>query len=92
MDTSTWHHGGVDIQRSYELMTLIDKDGLETLRNKDNEKILVFINKHIINYALKFKEEHESLSKHLNEVDRNKTFLQMKGKVGTFDDVAIKAA
>lgn len=46
---------GLDIQRSYELMTLIDEDVLAAQTNKDNEKIPMVINEHIINNALKFK-------------------------------------
>lgn len=70
-------------------MTSIDKARLAKITNKDNKKMQVVTNKHLINKALNLIEVHKYLSKKLNKPDKNKNILYVKGKINTFNNMAI---
>jgi len=49
---------GIDVQRSYELITSIDEDGEAQLTNNNGEVVTVEINQEFISDALKFKKNN----------------------------------
>ena len=66
---------GVDVQRAYELMTTMNKDGTAKPTDKDGQKVIVPVNEAIIRDALKFKEGRKDLFHRMNEKDRGLVFL-----------------
>ena len=75
------------------MMNNIDEIGTVTLTGEDSQPKTVVINKHIVQDALHFKEGYKDLNRRLTNVKkRSKVFLNMKGKQGTFEDMAIKGA
>ena len=83
---------GIDIKRAYELMTNIDEVGTVILIGEDGQPKMVVINEYIVQDALHFKEGYEVLNRRLTDSERSKVFLNMKGKQGTFKDMAIEEA
>ena len=73
-------------------MTTIDEIDTVTLIGEDGQPKTMAINEYIVQYALHFKEGYEDLNKRLTDAERNKVFLNMKGKQGTFEDMAIEEA
>ena len=71
-------------------MTIIDAIGTIYLTDRDGKIVRVTINEHIIQDALHFKEGYEDLNCRLSDSERSKVFLNIKGKQGTFEDMAIE--
>lgn len=80
---------GVDIQRSYELMTTIDKDGNAVLTGKDGEELTINITEETVCDALKLPPPNIAmkLPHHLTEQERKETFGTEPGKHETFKDL-----
>ncbi|KAI5061272.1 hypothetical protein GOP47_0023777 [Adiantum capillus-veneris] len=55
----------------------------------EGEKVQVAITEATVRDALKFAEGYKDLGRHLTDVDKDKIFLHLPGKAGTFDDMAI---
>ena len=68
------------MKRAYELMTTINEIGTVTLTGEDNQLRTVFINKHVVQDALHFREGYEDLNRRLTDAERSKVFLNIKGK------------
>ena len=83
---------GIDIKRAYEVMTTIDEIGMVTLTREDGQPQTLAINEYIVQDALHFKEGYEDMNTRLTDIEQNKVFLNIKGKQGTFDDMAIEEA
>ena len=73
-------------------MTNIDEVGTVTLLGEDGQPKTVVINEHIVQDALHFKNWYKYLNYRLTNSKRSKVFLNMKGKQGTFEDMAIEEA
>lgn len=79
---------GVDLQRSYELLSSIDKDGNAKITDLDGEVTDVLIDEDIINQALKFKTTGAlKLPHRLSDLERKQTFVETRGSHETFRDL-----
>ena len=84
---------GVDVQRAYELMTSIDSIGSTAeLTNTYGEKVVVTVNENLVKEALHFKEGYKDMKHRLTKSNHDKFFLQIKGKIGMFKDMAVEDA
>ena len=83
---------GVDVQRAYELMTTIDPIGTANITDLEGNKVVVSINENTVKEALHFRDGYEDMKHRLTKEDHDKYFLQIKGKLGTFDDMAVDEA
>ena len=83
---------GVDIQRAYELMTTINKDGVATLSMPEGETVQVQISEDLISEALYLPKSSTTykMPYHLPEKDRKQLFLQKPGKKETFNELICK--
>ena len=73
-------------------MASIDEIGTVTLTGEDRQPQTFSINEYIVQDALHFKEGYEDMNRRLTDTERHKVFLNIKGKQGTFDDMAIEEA
>ena len=80
---------GIDVQRSYELMTTINKEGVAKLINKEGQEVEVNFFDEIISEALKLPHPSKAvkLSYQLSDLERKATFLKVPGQVKTFKDL-----
>ena len=71
---------GVDIQRSYELMTSIDAIDTAKLTDMEGEKVVVTANENLVKEALHFKDGYEDMKHRLMKEDHNRYFLNNKAR------------
>ena len=71
---------GVDIQRAYELMTTINKEGVATLSTPEGEIVQVQISEDMISEALHLPKPSQAakIPHHLIEQERKDTFLVLQ--------------
>lgn len=75
----------VDIQRSYELMSSINKDGIAKITNMEGEETEVRIDEEVINEALHFRNRGVLRLPHrLTNSERRQTFLDLARRIETF--------
>lgn len=78
----------MDLQRSYELISTIDKDGNAKITYLDGEITEVKVDKEVINEALKFKTTGAlKLPHRLTNTKRKQNFLEPLGTHETFRDL-----
>ena len=73
-------------------MNSIDAIGTADLTDLEGEKVVFPINETIVREALHLKEGFEDMKHRLSKEDHDRYFLQIKGKLGTFDDMAVEEA
>ena len=83
---------GIDIQRAYELMTTINKEGVATLSMPEGETVQVQISEDLISEALHLPKSRTAykMPYHLQDHDRKKLFLQIPSKKETFNELICK--
>ena len=81
---------GVDLQRAYELMTTIDKDGVATLSMPEGETMQVSAD--LISEALHLPNPSDAykMPYHLPEQEKKQLFLQIPNKKETFNELICK--
>ena len=79
---------GIDLKRSYELLSTIDKDGNTKIMDLDGKVTEVKIDENLINVALHFKTMGAlKLPYRLIEAERSQTFMEVIGTHETFKDL-----
>ena len=83
---------GVDLQRAYELMTTIDKDGVATLTMPEGETMQVQISADLISEALHLPKPDTAykMPYHLPVQETKQLFLQIPNKKETFNELICK--
>ena len=82
---------GVDLQRSYELMSSLNDEGVATMTNLEGEEVQVKIDEALISEALNFKTKGAvQLPHQLSDAERNQTFLYPEASQQTFKNLSRK--
>ncbi|KAI5060296.1 hypothetical protein GOP47_0024716 [Adiantum capillus-veneris] len=78
---------GVDIQRSWELLTSIDDDGVALLTDLDGNRVKVTITEELIQEALKLNKGEKDLDQMHSAKEREEVFVNIQGQSYTFQSM-----
>ena len=83
---------GIDIQRAYELMTTINKEGVATLSMPEGETMQVQISAELVSEALHLPMPSTAykMPYHLPDQEKKQLFLQIPNKKETFNELICK--
>lgn len=68
-------------------MTTIDQNGMVQLTTEEGERAQVQITEDIVREALHLEQGHINLNAHLNEKERQMTFMEVPGQKDAFKDL-----